>query len=253
MEREILAHCAELSRCNQRGGRMLSILDLLDAQTLDLDLAAYLMARISQGVSFMVGARPGGAGKTTVMAALLNLVPEQVILAAATPQMVRDAANRPAESPCCYVCHEIGAGHWFAYLWGAELRAYCALQERGCLLATNLHADDLEETREQVCAENGVAGKHFLGFRLLIFLRVERGGYGRRRIEKVYESDGVSPHRLVYDARTPLWRADVQESDSWNRRCRIFLEQSLARPGRTIEEVRTSAVAFYRAAAAEEG
>ncbi|MBN1804152.1 MAG: hypothetical protein JW837_02765 [Sedimentisphaerales bacterium] len=33
---------------------MLSIFDLLTAKTLDLNLAAYLMARISRGVSFMV-------------------------------------------------------------------------------------------------------------------------------------------------------------------------------------------------------
>ncbi len=56
-------HCRELDRCNQRGGRMLSVLDLLDAHTLDLDLAAYLMARTTRGASFMVGARPGGAGQ----------------------------------------------------------------------------------------------------------------------------------------------------------------------------------------------
>ena len=51
---------------------MLSVFDLLEAKTIDLDLAAYLMARISKGSSFMVGSVPGGAGKTTVMCALLN-------------------------------------------------------------------------------------------------------------------------------------------------------------------------------------
>ena len=45
MNQAIAQHCRELDRCNQRGGRMLSILDLLDAGSLDLDLAAYLMAK----------------------------------------------------------------------------------------------------------------------------------------------------------------------------------------------------------------
>ena len=41
MNDEISKHCDELNRCNQRGGRMLSVFDLLAAKTLDLDLAAY--------------------------------------------------------------------------------------------------------------------------------------------------------------------------------------------------------------------
>ena len=81
----IARHCEELNRCNQRGGRMLSIFDLLAAETLHLDLATYLMARISRGASFMVGAVPGGAGTTTVMCALLNFVPSETSLIAATP------------------------------------------------------------------------------------------------------------------------------------------------------------------------
>jgi len=48
MHDAIAKHCNELDRCNQRGRRMLSVFDLLAAKTLDLDLAAYLMARISR-------------------------------------------------------------------------------------------------------------------------------------------------------------------------------------------------------------
>ena len=68
---------------------MLSVFDLLGAKTLDLDLAAYLMARISRGASFIVGSVPGGAGKTTVMCALLNFVPVDVSLIPATPQGIK--------------------------------------------------------------------------------------------------------------------------------------------------------------------
>ena len=122
MNEEIARHCEELNRCNQRGGRMLSIFDLLEAETLDLDLAAYLMARISRGASFMVGAVPGGAGKTTVMCALLNFVPADVQLAAATPEAVQRAANREMSRRTCFVCHEIGSGSYYAYLWSDALR-----------------------------------------------------------------------------------------------------------------------------------
>jgi ABC-type dipeptide/oligopeptide/nickel transport system ATPase subunit len=56
----------------------------------------------------------------------------------------------------CYICHEIGSGPYYAYLWGEELRAYFELPQAGHTLATNLHADTYEEARHQICAENGV-------------------------------------------------------------------------------------------------
>ena len=61
------AHIRALDDCNQRGGRMLSLVDLIAAGTVDLPLAAYLAAAMRSGASLLLGARPGGAGKTTVM------------------------------------------------------------------------------------------------------------------------------------------------------------------------------------------
>ncbi len=224
---------------------MLSVLDLIDAGTMDLDLAAMLMSLIARGASFMVGARPGGAGKTTMMAALLNLIPRERSLVAATAACVRG----PLREGCCYICHEIGAGPYFAYLWGTELRAYCALTQRGAMLATNLHADDLDETRDQVCAENGVPLDHFNAFRVLVFLRV-RGGYGRARhwVERVYMGNGATPQALVFEAESGIdtdavQRAGIADPD-WTARCRAFLAECHARPERSIEEVRTRVVRF---------
>jgi len=77
----ILHHCREIDRCNQRGGRMLSIVDLVQAGTFTVDLAAYALAAIGKGASFMVGALPGGAGKTTVMGVI------QSLLAAGRPEI----------------------------------------------------------------------------------------------------------------------------------------------------------------------
>lgn len=240
-------HCAELDRCNQRGGRMLSILDLLDAGTLDLDLAAHLMAHVSRGASFLVGASPGGAGKTTVMAALLNLCPPDRPLVAATPQAVR-AAARAGGRPCCCVCHEIGPGQYFAYLWGQALREYCALGRLGHMLASNLHADDLDEARDQICRQNGVPAEEFRRFELLVFLRVDGGLQPRRRVEKVYAADAAGTHRLIYEAgkgpRPDLagaaWAGDL----AYAARCRGFLAGAWARPARTIEETRRAVVRF---------
>ncbi len=248
MDDAIARHCRELNRCNQRGGRMLSIFDLLDAGTMSLDLAAYLMDRISQGASIMVGARPGGAGKTTVMCALLNLLPPDVEITAATPEAVREAARRRDLKKRCYVCHEIGSGPYFAYLWNRDLRAYCALPDMGHLLATNLHADDLDEAREQVCAENAVPDLYFNRFDVILFLRVQgRQWNARRVVEKVYASGGITPHRLVFNAGA---FGDKMSYDGDRRMpCRAFLEEQLANGIRTIEETRERVVNWFSARA----
>ena len=251
MDASIIRHCTELNRCNQRGGRMLSILDLLDAGTLDLDLAAYLMARISRGASFMVGARPGGAGKTAVMCALLNFIPTDITIVAATPEAVRRAARDESLPKSCYVCHEIGCGPYFAYLWDADLRAYCSLAGMGHVLATNLHADDLDDAQEQICTENLVPISHFNAFHLLVFLSFDRGlRTARRRVDKVYASDGVSPHRLVFDGRCDkrqlLSPHGGSVDSSWMAQCRAFLEDTRRAGVRTIEETRQRVVAFLK-------
>ncbi|TKJ37497.1 MAG: hypothetical protein CEE38_08350 [Planctomycetes bacterium B3_Pla] len=249
MNAAIARHCEELNRCNQRGGRMLSIFDLLAAKTLDLDLAAYLMARISKGSSFMVGAAPGGAGKTTVMCALLNFVPAEVSLTAATPEAVYAAADGQVPQRYCYVCHEIGSGTYFAYLWSDALRTYCGLSERGHILATNLHADDLEEARDQVCGDNGVQVEHFNKFGLLIFLRAEGGYFNAHRwIEEVYTTDGSSGHELIFragDNRKLNQNAKHYAADPGQvMACRDFLAQA-APNTKTIEQARQRVVEFF--------
>ncbi|MHC4170945.1 MAG: hypothetical protein ACYSWQ_28745 [Planctomycetota bacterium] len=245
MNDAIARHCEELNRCNQRGGRMLSVFDLLSAETLDFDLAAYLMARISRGASFMVGAVPGGAGKTTVMCALLNFVPADVSLIAATAETVYGAAGGKASRRNCYVCHEIGSGSYFAYLWSDALRTYCGLSEQSHTLATNLHADDVDEARDQVCGTNGVPIALFNRFELLIFLRV-RGGYfdARRRIELVYSSDGLSEHELAFTCATDGGASPTLHADAeYVTACRDFLCEEAAR-AKTIEQTRQCVLEF---------
>jgi len=229
---------------------MLSIFDLLDAGTLDPDLAAYLMARISRGASFMVGAVPGGAGKTTVMCALLNLVPVDVSLVAATPQAVYQGLKTRSARQYCYVCHEIGPGSYFAYLWADALQMYCSLFEAGHMLATNLHADDLEQARSQVCDDNDVPIDHFNEFELLIFLGIE-GNYfkSHRWIEEIYSSNGSSEHTLIFNAseNKPVTKDTISQSTdpAYVEACRDFLT-TMSPNVCTIEDTRRHVVEFLR-------
>lgn len=238
MDQAVRRHCEQIARCQQRGGRMLSVVDLIQAGTLTPDLAAYAWARIGRGASFLVGATPGGAGKTTVMGALLGFVPPGVELFAADGM---GSIELGLEEPCprrCWVCHEIGPGPYYAYLWGAELRHYLALGERGHMLASNLHADTLAQTREQLCAHNFVPPEQFRTLGLLLFLRVEQvAGATLRRVAEVWESDGENPHLRVYPSNGQgldsalLSPADLSDA-------RRELDGLLASGARRIEEVR---------------
>ncbi len=244
VEAAVDRHCREIDRCNQRGGRMLSLVDLLDAGTVDRDLAAYLVAAMRAGASFMVGALPGGAGKTTVMGALLNLLPDDVELAPADGLAAVEAGIRSPDPRRCYICHEIGDGPYYAYLWGEELRRYFALAGVGHLLATNLHADTYEEARDQVCRTNGVAADAFARVNVLVFLEVLRtsGGWVRR-VSTCWENDGVGAHWPVYgiDGATPAGsRLVPAEALAAGR---ATLERIVASGARTIREVRLEVLA----------
>jgi len=193
------AHVYAIDQCNQRGGRMLSLIDLLDAGTVDLPLAAYLAAAMRSGASLLVGAVPGGAGKTAVMCALLNFLPDHTSILPVDSPGVLDAgqAGEPI-GEVCYLAHEIGAGPYYAYIWGAQARDFFRLAGLGHIVASNLHADTLEETQGQLCGQNGVDPEHLVAVTLKVYLRIvrTRGWALQRWVSQVYESDGLEDRLL---------------------------------------------------------
>jgi hypothetical protein len=248
VEAHIQAHVQAINDCNQRGGRMLSLVDLIDAGTVDLPLAAYLAAVTRSGASFLVGARPGGAGKTAVMCALLNFLPDHtVIRPVGQPSVLVDAQRDERPGDTCYLAHEVGAGHWYAYVWGREARAFFALAGRGHIVASNLHADMLEETHDQLCRKNGVARAHVDGVTLKIYLRMARtGGRSVRRwVSHVYESDGTAD-RLLWtgDRHNAFSRRAASEvlSQAQESQHADLLDRLLTQNIRRIEDIRRALV-----------
>ena len=228
----------EINRCNQRGGRMLSLIDLIEAETISLDLAAVLSARIYQGASFLIGALPGGAGKTTVMGALLACAPAGCQLIPTDTNA--DLSNVPVpvpEAPRCYICHEIGAGHYYAYLWGQEARLFFALPQIGHQIAANLHADTYEECRSQLCLENQVPLEDFATVDILVFLRMKyKRNSIHRAIETVWERDADHTHQPLYTTGASL-PSSILDGPSVSLARRII--DSLLKQGRRrIEEFR---------------
>jgi hypothetical protein len=221
-----------VNRANQRGGRMLSVVDLLEAGTLSLAQAAWLVARVAEGSSWLVGARPGGAGKTTLMAALLAMIPEgqRVRLTLARGRW-RDAL--PGET---VVSYELSPGTYDAYIWGAGVRQLTELGRTGCRIVANLHADSLEEAREQVVADCGATEAGFQAFSLFLPLRLA----GSR----------LEPRPLldrIHWARGGRWQAfegALPVDGRLERGIAGFLESCRERGLYTVEKVRAAWLAW---------
>jgi len=114
---------AQIEALNQRGGRTLSIVDLMRAGTLTPEMAGYCLWRVAQGGSLLTGAVPGGAGKSTLLADLLGMLPPgERIVTTPDARSVEQARREAPAGPTCYLCHEFGSGGFYAYLWGEGRR-----------------------------------------------------------------------------------------------------------------------------------
>lgn len=214
-------------RSNQRGGRMLSVVDLLEAGTLSVHQIAWLLDRILQGSSWLVGARPGGAGKTTVMSALLAMVPggDRVWLSN------RDSDWQECESGDTIVSYELSPGFYEAYVWGQDVVRLTELGQRGCRIVSNLHADTLEQARRQVVEECGATEAGFQAFQ--IFLPLVLKGPGLTRVPIVETID------YVHDGQwCRLSREEAESASAPPGRITEFLDNCRADGIRLIEDVR---------------
>lgn len=222
----------EIEGLSQRG-KTLSIIDLIAANTLDVDMAAYSLYAIAHGASFLTAARPGNAGKTTLLACLLNFLPPGVkIITTSSPSVITNAQRLTTDEKgnnLCFLCHEIGAGHWYGYLWGKYVGQFFHLMNDGCRIASCIHADTLSEMHDiLVSRELGVSEKDFNSLDLILFMKLERSltGY-RRRVAAFYESDGER-HNLLFS-----WKPD---SDTFNPNSPL-LQRIASQRGQLPEQV----------------
>jgi len=216
-----------------RGDRALSLLDQVERDSLDLDLAAWLVAQVADGVSFLVGARPGKAGKTTTMRSLLSFVPAELAFAEALPGQMPSNVK-----PSCVISHELSSHGLPAYLWDQDVRDFFALPRAGHMVAANLHADDLDETRGQICGDNGVPAAHFRAVPLLVYLRMDgKGEEARRWIEEVALAVGGADHVTVF-TRAYGFAPDAPRNPEREAAVKAFLESAVELGFQTPPELR---------------
>ena len=181
---------AEIEGLNQRGGRTLSFVDLIRAGTLSVEMVAHCWAAIAHGASFLTAARPGGAGKSTVLANLLILLPPGEEIVTVTE------ARADGDTPRCLLAHEIGSGHWYGYIWGRQVAEFLARMAAGKRVASCIHADTLDELRDILLAPPlEVPAAHLDLLDLILFVHVTTAG---RRVAALWERADRG-HRLAFE------------------------------------------------------
>ena len=241
----------EIEALNQRGGPTLSIVDLIRAGTIDVEMAACAMRAMHRGASLLTGARPGGAGKTTLMAALLHFLPPNVpIVTVDRPSVIGEARQQPADEPACYLVHEIGSGHYFGYLWGLDVADFLVLPEGKRRIASCLHADTLDELCGIVCSPQlGATPQSLAGVQLVLFMHVDVGPAGyRRRVATFYEADATGQHRLRFrwdPASDGFVSVEKRDAPDELLPYVAFIERLLLEGEAEAQDVRRKVVAFY--------
>jgi len=206
---------AQIERLNQRGGRTLSIVDLIEDGTITAEMAGFCWLTVAGGGSFLTGAVPGGAGKTTLMATLLGFLPPgEGIVTVSDRAVVDKALAGEVALPATVLAHEIGSGSWFGYIWGRTAADFFRLTERGLRCVSCLHADNPRQTREQL-GSLGVREEDLERVRLQLYMRMERdGGRIRRRTRALhYRWDGACRALYRWEPSEDEFRGEIDRSE----------------------------------------
>jgi hypothetical protein len=204
---------------NQRGGRLLSLVDLIRANTVSLELAAHLVALLAKGASIASGAKAGGMGKTNLLAAILAFSPPGTRLLTVDgtslhgirpgrsggvtdppPRTGPGLAHPDRTDNIVYLCHEISPGGYYSYLWGSELTGYFGLADgRERHLAFTIHADSPEEIFPQIVNDStGLSREDFMKLDVLVFINGFKSSEGFiRRVTGVFRKDAAAGRHVA--------------------------------------------------------
>jgi len=246
---------SQIEALNQRGGRTLSLVDLMEAGTISSSVVGFMLCSMAQGASVLMGAELSGAGKSTLLANALGLLPPgERLVTTSSDSVIEGAVARPPAVPECYLAHEIGSGHWYGYIWGVLVRDFFRLMDTGRRIAACLHADTLAQTEavlkgaplfvdDQLIARLGLVG----------FVHLVEGSPPRRRLTNLYShAPGVGlltafRWRESDDTHDMVSPVDAFGLDTrrFHRACG-FAEELLEDQVRSFEEVRQRVVDFYQ-------
>ncbi|MHA1697914.1 MAG: hypothetical protein ACTSWN_03630 [Promethearchaeota archaeon] len=183
-----LHNIKEINGLNQRGGRMLSVIDLIIRGTLSIEMASYLFVAIHYNASFLCCALEGGVGKTALMGALLGCIPpSERIESCTSTDTIKRLSNYDRQEKISLVVHEIGRGHWFGYLWGPPVLEFVKLNSNPMIrVVSNIHADTYSQVTDQFRLFGDPDGDYLKYFDLILFIKILDGMNWRQRRRVVF-------------------------------------------------------------------
>ena len=122
----------------------LSLLDLVRNNTLDVATAALLWLLVEGKSSIVIAAAPQLAGKTTLLTALVDLVPPWFEKVYTRGQDEDFSFLQEKEPSNTYILVPQLSDHTPAYLWGGAVRKLFDALDRGYSFAATMHADSPE-------------------------------------------------------------------------------------------------------------
>ena len=156
-------------------------------------MAALLWTVAEEKRSFVSAAGPQNAGKTTVLWAMLDHVPEGTPIHALNGEIVE--MNEYAKSPDGGYLEvgEISDQRPVRYIWGEPVRVLFKTLNTGFSLATTAHADGVDDVFRQICVDNEIsdADASTIEFVVHILRFGEDMDSYWRRIDSVHEITGV--------------------------------------------------------------
>ena len=176
----------------------LDLVELVRNRTMSAEMAATLWATAEQQRSFLVVAIPRLAGKSTVMNAMLERVPEGTPVRSLVnhPDDVDGLSSQPAGG--YLVVPEVSQAPVPGYIWGEPVRRVFGLLEDRYSLATALHAPGLNEAFEVLTRDNALPDEHASRLQLMVYIRSLGDDWRnptRRAVAEVHEIEGVSGGR----------------------------------------------------------
>lgn len=168
----------------------LSVIQLIERGMLDARTAALLWLVLERHRSLLVAALPQRAGKTTLLGAILDLLPpsrSRVHLAGTAETFAFLRTTTPGDT--LLLANELSS-HLPVYLWGAQaIRAFEAVAG-GYAIAGTLHADSADNAIALLRDDCGIPAAQLARIDLIALIRVVADGehITERRVIGVYRT-----------------------------------------------------------------